>query len=159
MEKAFHEVTTRTLYADYFGQRLSNYGGTVPVGRMKQLALDRIFFWGEGAQIQPPASAMCLHRIIKTYPIVAASLLSCLKNDLLGAKELSRCTEKVPYVTRLLQNKLFHDLRGANSDKFKKTVLKFQRIEDRLLEKCLVGDITMKDLFQFKNLRQLFKYL
>lgn len=118
--------------------------GIIPVGLPRRLALDRVYFFGEAGQVNPPTSATGLTRMLYTYRETARRLLGLLGEDDLSASALSRAA--VPGMTRLhrlFQTVLFERLLGFTSDDFRELVLELDRQPDELVNGLIFAETSL----------------
>lgn len=157
--QSYNDIVHQTAYSHYIDTCFNDYYGVIPVGSMKRKSLNRIFFWGEAAQVQPPASAMCLHRVIKTYKQVAANIANCIHTDKVSARDLSKCAVNISYFSRIVQKKIFNCFIKINHNGFKKMILNFQKMDQDLLKKCIIGEINLSDILSIRRASDLIRHL
>lgn len=123
-------------------------GGIVPVGRMRQRALDRVVFFGEAGQANPPASATALTRMLYAHAGICRSIANCLDADALDAASLSRAVP--PLVDRLnrgVQRALFRRMLRWKSRHFHDVVCELNRLDDtRFANDMIFGSIRLQDV-------------
>ncbi len=106
--------------------------GVIPVGHLRKVALDRIFFFGEAGQYNPATSATGLTRMLRTYSDVGDYLKKCLDCDDLCAKTLSNNTiQAMSNANRYFQQALFERVLKFDSDGFKKFVLEIDKLDHK----------------------------
>jgi flavin-dependent dehydrogenase len=126
LREELHFILHKSHYAQHVtgipeGQK--SYFGIIPVGRLRQPALDRIVFFGEAGQANPAASATGLSRMLRTYRGLADAIIQCLKQDTLNQRHL--LSSIPPYMTRMnrvFQENLFESLLSFSSDDFRRLV-------------------------------------
>jgi flavin-dependent dehydrogenase len=118
-----------------------SYFGIVPVGRLKEPALDRIIFFGEAGQANPATSATGLSRMLRTYQELAHSIKACLKHDRLGRKHLLLAMPRyMTRMNRIFQETLFESLLRFNSDDFRRLVNDLSKYPDDVINDLIFGD-------------------
>jgi Lycopene cyclase protein len=135
LRKDFEFIVAKSPYAEFIDSPASKerrfLGGIVPVGKMRRLALDGVFFFGEAGQVNPAASATALTRMLYSYRDTAAHLSHCLSVGNLSARALA--AQSRPAVGRFnqrLQRMLFRSILRWSSDDFRRVVEELTRIDD-----------------------------
>lgn len=123
----FTFVCTRSPYARYIDSAVSNdrrfLGGIVPVGRMRRRALDRVVFFGEAGQANPPASATALTKMLYRYSDFCAAVGRCLDVDDLRARPLATAAKPlVDPLNAAVQRTLFRAMLGWRSRHFRAVI-------------------------------------
>lgn len=148
--KEFKFITSHTEYNEYFdlNAEVKGYlGGIVPVGSIQSQSLERIFFYGESALMNPPATGTCFTKLLNNYKFIAASLSSAIKSNKLTPKDLSfvRKSFTENFNTRFQLN-LYVDVLNFNSNTFYALLKRFKNLPDSLLNEILFSDINLKTL-------------
>lgn len=115
--------------------------GIIPVGVPRMTALDRVFFFGEAAQANPPISATGLTRMLYTYRSIAERLVGCVRSDELDGSSLSAASiPAMSWIHRRFQLALFRRLLSFTSDDSRDLVLEIQRYPDDLVNDLIFAD-------------------
>lgn len=146
LRKAFSFVVNRSPYSKLICGSTSpdNFlGGVIPVGRLRKVALDRMFFFGEAGQYNPAASATAMTRLLYTYRITARNLSDLVKQDRLSANDLAAArTRPASWINERIQRALFQDILRWTSDYFAELVAELRRTDDH----ALVNDLMFGNL-------------
>lgn len=123
-------------------------GGVVPVGRMRRQALDRIVFFGEAGQANPPASATALTRMLYAYEATSRAIAGCIEHNTLDAASLSRAVP--PLVDRFnqaVQRALFRRMLHWRSRHFRAVLEELNRLDDhRFANDMIFATIQPRDI-------------
>ncbi len=115
--------------------------GIIPVGIPRQLALERVAFFGEAAQMNPPTSATGLTRMLHHYKDVAASLTGLLHSDTLSKRDLEAATiQPFSRLHRYFQLVLFQRLLSMSSDGFRTLVHELDRHPDEFVNDLVFAE-------------------
>ncbi len=108
--------------------------GIVPVGVPRVSALDRVAFFGEAAQANPPTSATGLTRMLYNYRSFSAHLEQCVRSNQLDKRSISSGAVSMMSSThRRFQLALFRRLLNFTSDDFRRLVIEIERNPDSLI--------------------------
>lgn len=153
----FKFIVTKSYYSKYFeGEEVSKrLWGIVPVGKIKRLALDNIFFFGESAQANPAATGTCLTRILLNYKNVVRFLNDRIEKNELNERYLSKSPIVLNQFIRRLQLHAFNDILNWNSDTFSKFISIIDYVDHNLINKFLFGDLTTEDIFTKRRIAAL----
>ncbi len=129
-------------------------GGVVPVGRLQKTALDRIFFYGLSAQVNPAASATALTRILENYVGVAARIQHQLDCNKLQSHDLKPCLlAHLNGFNRSFQLSLFKDILHWNSDDFRLLIEWMNELDGQIVHDMIFSQLRVRDLPILKSLK------
>ncbi len=138
-------ILSKSHYSNHIlwqaSQTNRSYFGIVPVGRLKEPALDRIIFFGEAGQANPATSATGLSRMLHNYQELADSIKTCLRQNKLSRKQLLLAMP--PYMTRMnriFQETLFESLLRFNSDDFRCLVKDLSKYPHEVINDLIFGN-------------------
>lgn len=131
----FEFIVRKSPYSNFIADpyKRSFLGGIIPVVRIKQRAMDRLFFYGEAGQVHPAASGTALTRMLLSYREVAAFLADRLHHDRLAGRELSDAPGKIGRVNQAIQLALFRDILRWSSSRFRTIVIEADRLRNHQL--------------------------
>lgn len=129
----FNFICTKSPYARYIESGASEgrrfLGGIVPVGRMRRRALERVVFFGEAGQANPPASATALTKMLHGYRAFSAAVNRCLDADTLTRRELEAAvTPLVDPFNAAVQRALFRAMLRWRSRHFCSVIAELNRL-------------------------------
>lgn len=136
----------------------SQLGGIIPIGVLKKKALNRIYFFGESCQLNPASTATGFTRMLYKYKELAKELSIHLENNNLDQNSL--CNIQIEYLSNFNKNiqlNVFQESLHWDSDDFLKLVKQMHFLDNDFVYNLLFGDLTKKDIFQFKNVLSLLK--
>lgn len=116
--------------------------GIIPVGIPRTRALERVAFFGEAAQMNPPTSATGLTTMLVTYREFARALLDCLESSELDGRSLKAAT--VPPMSPLhrhFQLALFKQLLNFDSDGFRRLVVELGSNPSEIVNGLIFADL------------------
>jgi flavin-dependent dehydrogenase len=123
----------------------NEYFGIVPVGRIRQSALDRIVFFGEAGQTNPAASATGLSRMLHTYRSLAAGIEECLRYDKLRKNDLLRAMPQyMTSMNRIFQEYLFESLLSFSCDDFRRLVVEINEYPDYVVNDLVFAEFDFR---------------
>jgi flavin-dependent dehydrogenase len=131
----FTFVCTKSPYARYIDSAASAerrfLGGIVPVGRMRRRAVDRVVFFGEAGQANPPASATGLTKMLYGYKSFSAAIDGCLQAGTLDRASLEHATTPlVDPLNAAVQRALFRAMLRWRSGNFREVIAELNRLDD-----------------------------
>ncbi|MBI5021126.1 MAG: hypothetical protein HZB59_06805 [Ignavibacteriales bacterium] len=160
IQKEFEFIINESSYNQYFLNHQSNVQslwGIIPVGFLRQRALDRIYFFGEAGQLNPGTTATCLTKILYSYKKVAEFISTNLRNNTLTQSDLDRDLSSMNRFNRKYQLHLFQDILNWNSDDFKQLVIGMNDLGDKLVNDIIFGELDPKDIMRFEIISKLLK--
>lgn len=131
----FNFICTKSPYARYIASAASDQrrflGGIVPVGRMRRRALNRIVFFGEAGQANPPASATAFTKMLLGYRSFTAAVNACLDADTLGQRDLAiAAAPLVDPFNAAVQRSLFRAMLHWRSRHFRAVIEELGRLRN-----------------------------
>jgi hypothetical protein len=131
----FEFICRKSPYARYIDSAASPdrrfLGGIVPVGRMRRRALDRIVFFGEAGQANPPASATALTKMLYALAGFTRAVNECLDAGTLTRRHLEDAvTPLVDPFNAAVQRALFRAMLHWRSRHFRTVIAELNRIND-----------------------------
>ncbi len=142
---------------DYSAGKSNFLGGTIPVGRLKRRALDRIFFFGEAGQANPAATATALTRMLYSCKPIAEFLSARIADDKLRSRDIGDPRlDVMSHFDRRFQVNLFHEILGWSSKRFAEVVQEMGRLQDhQLINSVMFGQNVFSSIFNLKSIRRL----
>ena len=146
LREDFSFLVNRSPYSRFIRRPAepSFLGGIIPVGRLRRAALDRMFFFGEAGQVNPPATATALTRMLYTYRSISSHLSRCIEAGSLSGRDLSHVpVQPISAFDRRLHEKLFGEILRWNSDRFAQIVREMDRTDDPdLVNSIMFGQLS-----------------
>lgn len=128
-----------------------SYFGIVPVGRLRTPALDRVLFFGEAGQANPPASATGLTRMLLVYRELAEAVHNCVARDALRKGDLvAAIPDYMSRLNRVFQEILFESLLEFDSDDFRGLVEELRDYPDELINDLIFAKFTFPPFRTFR---------
>ncbi|XOU94844.1 MAG: lycopene cyclase family protein [Candidatus Kerfeldbacteria bacterium] len=132
--------------------------GVIPVGTRMKTGINRVFIYGEGAQVHPASTAAGLTQILQSYRRVAKELGSRIQSNQLGGKSLEGISvDNMSRFCSRIHRSVFGDYMGWTSTGFSKLVNQMGSLSDDVLNGMLFGDLVAGDVFSFENLYRLIR--
>jgi len=131
----FTFICTKSPYARYIDPAASRerrfLGGIIPVGRMRRRALDRVLFFGEAGQANPPASGTALTKMLRGYKSFCDAVNECLDAGTLSQGDLEAAvTPHVDPLNAAVQHALFRAMLRWRSRHFRDVIAELNRLND-----------------------------
>jgi len=151
----FEFICTKSPYARYIDSAASRerrfLGGVIPVGRMMRRALDRVVFFGEAGQTNPPASATALTKMLYHYSSFCESVSRCLDAGTCDAASLSAAVKPVvDLLNAAVQRSLFRAMLRWRSRHFHAIVDDLVRLNDhRFANDMIFATITPRSVIPY----------
>ena len=154
IKEEFEFIKNKTKYKNYFKSltKPDILYGTVPVGILKKNALDNIFFYGEAGQVNPGATGTCFTKMLKNYKKVSRMLKACIDGNNLQANDISLSLPYKERFNRNFQTSLFNEILNWNSDNFNKAILKISRLDNKIANEILFGELDPTKIIQYSKL-------
>jgi flavin-dependent dehydrogenase len=159
IKKDFSFLVQESEYNHYFDHEVNTnqyIGGVVPVGRLIGNSLDRIFLYGESAQMNPSATGTCFTKLLDNYKSIASFLSEKLRTNKLNKTDLiyyqSNFSKKY---NRKFQLRLYEEVLNWNSNDFLLVLKLLDESHNQLLNEILFEDIHFKSIINSKNLFKL----
>ena len=109
---------------------------------MRRRALDRLFFFGEAGQFNPPASATPLTRMLYTYKATAQFLAEGSLTNGLSRRDLNYGPPPFNWFNKRFQLGLFEGILRWDSDTFSSVLGELRRTgDDALLNDIMFGNL------------------
>ena len=159
LKSEFDFITQQSIYSSYFENTspINELGGIVPVGIIKSGAFDRVFFFGEAAQMNPSATGTCLTMLLKHYKVVAEFLKGKIENSRLTKSDLEKSPIVINKFSRNFQLFLFKEMLTWKSDDFAKFLTLLNHIDNNSINNFLFDQIKISDFFKRENLYSVLK--
>ncbi len=145
LKEQFTFITKKSPYAGFIDTKQGSaefLGGIIPVGMMRRRALDRLFFFGEAGQFNPPASATALTRMLYTYKATAQFLAERLLTNGLSRRDLNYGPPPFNWFNKRFQLGLFEGILRWDSDTFSSVLGELRRTgDDALLNDIMFGNL------------------
>ncbi|ACS81217.1 NAD(P)/FAD-dependent oxidoreductase [Maridesulfovibrio salexigens] len=151
LAEEFSYLATRSNYATILdaesrAEKEPLYG-IIPVGHLRKVALDRIFFFGEAGQFNPATSATGLTRMLRTHRAVGSFLMQRLENNELCEKSLShKSILAMSNANRYFHQALFERILNLNSDGFKEFVMEIDSMDGEDVNNFIFADYDFSDV-------------
>ena len=152
----FDFVVNSSHYSEYLEECRSDniLGGTVPIGRIKKTALDRIIFFGEAGQVHPAASCTCLNKLLHSYKDVAAKITTRLDDDHLGAGDLKNVVPRMNKFAQRFHQNLYKEMHNWTSDNGEEFIELLHCLDQKSLDDLVFGEIGLKHFSHLENLKR-----
>lgn len=160
LRNEFKFITEESEYSRYFYKSEENgdqLGGLIPVGNLKTNSLNRILLFGEAGQMNPSATATCLTQLLYSYKEICAQLSDRIKYNELDDRNLSISN---PYFTernRKFHIHLFNNILNWNSDDFRKLVLQMAKMDKKLVNEIIFGEVSADSFYNVKSILSLIR--
>jgi hypothetical protein len=145
LKEQFAFITRKSTYASFIDTHKGSpefLGGIIPVGMMRRRAIDRLFFFGEAGQFNPPASATALTRMLYTYKATAKFLTEKLRTNSLSRRDLNHGPPAFNWFNRRFQLGLFEGILRWDSDDFSSVLGELRRTgDDSLVNDIMFGSL------------------
>lgn len=141
-------------------EQRSFLGGIIPVGELSRRSLDRIFFFGESGQFNPPASATALTALLHSYEEIGLELANLLRTDDLKEADLASVRHQgLDPFNRRLQLGLFRSIMNWSSHDFDEVIRGLVRgSQNRLVNDLLFGRSSSRLRDRLDVLRDLLRH-
>ncbi len=147
------EKSEYSRYFDHEATTKNRIGGIVPVGKLSRNSLDRIFLYGESAQMNPSATGTCFTKLLDNYKLIANHLSGKINADKLKKEDLAYSKRSLGEVyNRKFQLNLYEEVVNWSSNDFLSVLKLLDKSHNKLLNEILFEEIHLKTIFDSQNL-------
>ena len=152
----FDFIVKGTHYADILSQlgESDALHGTVPIGKVKKRALNRVLFFGEAGQTHPAASCTCLNKLLLGYKAAASRVRQRISLNRLSARDLKEVMPQMGKFAQRFHQNLFRQLGSWTSDHGQSFVELLRCLDQRSLDDLIFGEIGPGHFAQIRNLKR-----
>src|SRR4029077_7529824 len=154
LKSDFNFIVRNTHYSDvlspgYVGEALH---GIVPIGKVRNRALERILFYGEAGQVHPAASCTCLNKLLLGYKKTASILKQRIDSGRLSANDLKDVVPRASGFAQAFHRNLFKQLSQLTSHQAVSFVELAQCLDQKSVDDLIFGEVGPAHFLQIGNL-------
>lgn len=148
LKNDFEFIISKSEYStfiNYSRNVIRTVSGLIPISLMRKRGFDNIYFYGEAGQINPAATATCLHRMLITYKKTSNMLSKMLNEKLLDKNSLSAITGPITKWNQRFQISLYKHILSWNSSDYADMLKELSSIDSQLFSRILTGELSKDD--------------
>ena len=161
VQSDFNFLINKSEFSTYFEHlepHVSKIGGIVPVGKLKKNSLDRIFLYGESAQMNPSATGTCLTKLFNNYLVISNYLSDMISQNTLKQDDLNYTKrDNTTKFNKRFQLQLYEEVLKWNSKDFLFILSQLDSSTNQIVNDILFENLKLRSLINTELIKSTVK--